>query len=176
MNYWLDLFTGRTWREFQKAGSHTTGFREHNWNRAKGIKPGDIFLCYLLGVKRWVGLLEVTSERYRDEARIFEEELFPVRLKVKPITLLAPEHGVPMESLAGKLTFFPVNGTARQWSGLVRGSPARYKPEDGDVIATAIREAVANPVIRPVDAKKLDRPTNLYKLRARRAAKRLRRS
>lgn len=166
MTYWLDLFTGKTWKEFQKAGSKVTGFREHNWNRAKDIRPGDIFLCYLVGVKRWVGLLEVTGERYRDESRIFEEEVFPVRLKVKPLVLLKPEHGVPMESLAGKVTFFPVNGTARQWSGLVRGSPARYKPEDGEVISAAIREADSNPLARPVDPKKLDRPTNLYKLKA----------
>ena len=60
MKYWLDLFTGTTWKEFQKAGADVTGFREHNWKRAQGIKPGDIFLCYMTGVKRWVGLLKVT--------------------------------------------------------------------------------------------------------------------
>ena len=46
MNYWLDLFTGTTWDEFQKAGAAVTGFRQHNWKRAQNIKPGDIFLCY----------------------------------------------------------------------------------------------------------------------------------
>src|SRR5262245_22231374 len=34
MNYWLDLFTGTTWREFQAAGSTVTGFREFRWKRA----------------------------------------------------------------------------------------------------------------------------------------------
>lgn len=28
MNYWLDLFTGTTWREFQEAGADVSGFRE----------------------------------------------------------------------------------------------------------------------------------------------------
>jgi hypothetical protein len=120
----------------------------------------------MVGVKRWVGLLEVSSERYRDDAPIFKEEVFPVRFKVKPVALLAPERGVPMESLAGKLTFYPADATSRQWSGLVRGSPARYKPEDGEVIAAAIRAAIAHPVERPVDQKQLERPTNLYKLKA----------
>ena len=165
MDYWLDLFTGKTWLEFQKAGSKTTGFREHNWNRAKGIKPGDTFLCYLVGVKRWVGILKVQGERFRDESPIFAEEIFPVRFKVKPVAILPPEHGVPMETLAGKLTFFPADATARQWSGLVRGSPTRYKTEDGNVIAAAIQEAVAHPVLRPVDPKQLQRSTNLYKLK-----------
>jgi hypothetical protein len=74
MTYWLNLFTGTTWREFQAAGAKITGFREKNWNRSKSIRPGDIFLCYLVGVKRWVGLLKVTSERFRDEALIYREE------------------------------------------------------------------------------------------------------
>ena len=166
MTYWLNLFTGKTWREFQAAGAKTSGFREHVWTRSKGIKPGDVFLCYLVGVKRWVGLLEITTERFRDESRIYEEEVFPVRFSVKSLAILSPEHGVPMESLAGKLTFYPPEATARQWSGRVRGSPSKYKPEDGEAIATAIREAAANPVSRPVDAKQLERPANLYKLRA----------
>jgi hypothetical protein len=166
MNYWLDLFTGTTWKEFQKAGGKVTGFRDRTWNRAKGVRPGDIFLCYLVGVKRWVGLLEVVCDRYRDETPIFHEEVFPVRFKVKPLAMLTPENGVPMEEFAGKLTFFPAGSTARQWSGLVRGSPTRYKPEDGEVIANAIRAAKAQPIVRPVNLKQLDRPTNLYKLKA----------
>src|SRR5215217_3188982 len=107
MTYWLNLFTGKTWREFQEAGGKRTGFREHNWNRAKGIRPGDIFLCYMVGVKRWVGLLEVTGERYRDESPIYQEEVFPVRFTVKPVAVLTPEQGIPMEAMAGKLTFYP---------------------------------------------------------------------
>ncbi len=166
MNYWLNLFTGKTWKEFQAAGGRMTGFRDHTWNRATGIRPGDIFLCYMVGVKRWVGLLEVTGERHRDESRIYSDETFPVRFAVNPVAVLTPEHGVPMESLAGKLTFFTVGATSRQWSGLVRGSPTRYKPEDGEVIADAVREADARPVERPVDAKKLERPTNLIKVKA----------
>ena len=37
MNYWLNLFTGRTWREFQAAGAKVSGFREHNWKRAANV-------------------------------------------------------------------------------------------------------------------------------------------
>jgi hypothetical protein len=167
MTYWLNLFTGKTWREFRSAGGKTTGFREHNWARAKRVRPGDVFLCYLVGVKRWVGLLEIRSELFRDDSLIYEEEVFPARFKVEPLVALAPEHGVPMESMAGKLTFFPADATARQWSGRVRGSPSRYNDEDGEAIATAIRQAAENLVTRPVDAKQLERPANLYKLRAR---------
>ena len=45
MNYWLDLFTGTTWDEFQKAGSAVSGFRPRMRNAAMTVKPGDILLC-----------------------------------------------------------------------------------------------------------------------------------
>lgn len=165
MNYWLDLFTGTTWEEFQKAGANVSGFREHNRKRASKIKPGDIFLCYMTGVKRWVGLLEVSGELFTDETPIWGEEVFPVRFPVRPLVMLRPEHGVPMEEMRGRLTFFDVDTSPGSWSGLVRGSPTRYKQVDGDVIAEAIRSAELSPVVRRVDPRKLQRSSNLYKMR-----------
>jgi hypothetical protein len=165
VNYWLNLFTGRTWQEFQAAGARVTGFREHNWNRARNIKPGDVFLCYLVGVKRWVGLLEVTGERFRDDSPIYSEETFPVRFPTRPLVVLPPEQGVEMASLEGKLSFFPAGTGWEKWCGHVRSSPTRYGAADGEAIAAAIRDAKANPVTRPVDPRQLSRSANLYKLR-----------
>jgi hypothetical protein len=165
VTYWLDLFTGTTWGEFRNAGARVTGFREHNWKRSQGIKKGDVFLCYLTGVKRWVGLLQVASERYRDTKLIWGEEVFPVRFKVEPIIMLPPEHGVPIDSLKNRLSFFTDETASGRWTGWVRSSPTKYKGEDGDIITAALQEAAKSPILRPVDAKKLSRSSNLYKLR-----------
>ena len=137
----LDLFTGTTWDEFQKAGAHVSGFREHNRKRASKVHPGDVFLCYLTGVKRWVGLLEATSEIFKDDKQIWDMDVFPVRFKVKPLVMLTPENGVPMEKMRGKLSFFPADCLPGGWSGWVRGSPTKYEKQDGETIAAAIREA-----------------------------------
>jgi len=59
MNYWLGLFTGETWEEFRKAGAKTSGFRESRRTTVQRVRAGDVFLCYLTGVMRWVGALEV---------------------------------------------------------------------------------------------------------------------
>jgi len=166
MNYWLDLFTGTTWDEFQKAGANISGFREHNWKRSQGIKPGDIFLCYMTGVKRWVGLLEVTGDRFKDYSPIWGEEVFPVRFPVKPLVMLKPEHGVPMKDLQGKLSFYPLDAVGSAWTGRIRCSPTKYKMEDGELISQTIKEAEANPVTRRVDPKLLKRSSNLYKLKS----------
>ena len=165
MNYWLDLFTGTTWEEFQEAGAKVSGFREHQKKRASRIRPGDVFLCYLTGVKMWVGLLEVTGDRFEDNSPIWTEEVFPIRFPVKALVMLKPEYAVPMEELEGKLSFFPANAPPGSWSGLVRGSPTKYQASDGEAISAALKAAKANPVHHKLDEAKLKRSSNVYKLR-----------
>jgi len=46
MNYWLDLFTGTTWREFLEAGANISGFRENQQKIARCVLPGDVLVCY----------------------------------------------------------------------------------------------------------------------------------
>jgi hypothetical protein len=105
MNYWLDLFTGTTWREFKEAGASVSGFRAKQVKSPQKMKPGDVFLCYLIGVMRWVGALAIIGPS-TDNRKIWKEQDFPVRFNVKPLVLLEPEHGVPMEQLEGRVKFY----------------------------------------------------------------------
>jgi hypothetical protein len=67
-NYWLDLFTVKTWQEFVDAGAKVSGFREGCWKTVQRIKPGDYLLCYLTGVSRFIGVLEVTFDLFKDSS------------------------------------------------------------------------------------------------------------
>jgi len=98
MNYWLDLFTGTTWREFRDAGANVSGFRAKQVKSAKQTKRGDIFLCYLTGVMRWVGAPEILGTS-TDTRKIWQEQDFSVRFEVKPVIPLEPEHGILMQQL-----------------------------------------------------------------------------
>jgi hypothetical protein len=60
--------------------------------QAKQVKKGDIFLCYLTGVQRWVGALEIAGIS-TDTRSIWKEEDFPVRFDVTPLVLLEPVAG-----------------------------------------------------------------------------------
>jgi hypothetical protein len=60
-NYWLNLFIETTWQEFLDAGATVSGFRERHWKTVQQIEPGDYFICYLTGVSRFIGAIEVTS-------------------------------------------------------------------------------------------------------------------
>ncbi len=157
MNYWLDLFTGTTWAEFRQAGANISGFRPAMWKAASQIQPGDIMLCYLTGVMRWVGALEVVGPS-QDKRLIWKEDEFPVRLEVRPLVTLEPEHGVPMADLEGRVSFYDGPEHRGRYKGFVRKSlnPFIVK-KDGDSILDMLAKAHAKPIARPVDPKKLAR-------------------
>jgi len=154
-NYWLDLFTGKTWDEFLKAGAKVSGFRQGRWARVKQIKPGDYLLCYLTGISRFIGVLEVTSQPFKDDAPIWQDEDFPCRLNVKVVSKLTPETGVPVLELRDKLSVFHNLKAPHAWSVHFRGSPSKWKQGDGEAVVMAVRAAESNPVHRAFDARKL---------------------
>jgi len=156
MNYWLDLFTGTTWRQFLEAGGTVSGFRQRQRKLAARLQPGDILLCYLTGVMRWIGALEVLKPT-NDTRPIWTDD-FPVRFEVKPLVTLQPEHGVPMQQLEGKVDFYRGPEDRGKYKGFVRMSPNCVRcPEDGALILSLLRQAERAPVPRPVDPKKLAR-------------------
>ncbi len=157
MTYWLDLFTGQTWQEFRDYGASVSGFRKRMHNAVERIKPGDILLCYLTGVMRWVGALEVQG-RSRIKETIWQFDEFPERLSVKPLVLLTPEHGVPMEELEAKVDFYRSPADRPGFNGFLRMSPNRFKrSSDGELIFSLLRAAEKQPIHRGVDSKKLAR-------------------
>ena len=159
--YWLDLFTGKTWQEFLDAGANVSGFRESRWKTVQQIKVGDRLICYLTGVSRFIGVLEVTETAFQSEDKIWSDDHFPARVKVKPLVTLTPETAIPVHSLKEHLSVFQNLKSPGAWTGHFRGSPARWKNEDGDAVLRAIEAAKINPVMRPVDMAKLSRRPRL---------------
>jgi hypothetical protein len=83
--------------------------------------------------------------------------LNPARVRVRPVATLSPETAVPVLELRDQLTVFRDLKNPNAWTGHFRGSPARWKPADGQAVVAAILDAKANPISRPVDAAKLAR-------------------
>jgi hypothetical protein len=116
-----------------------------------------VLLCYLTGVSRFVGALEVTKPAYRDTKLIWNDEAFPVRLGVKSLVTLTPETAIPVRELDNLLSIFSNMSSPAAWTGHFRGSPAKWKASDGEAVMKALREAERKPVSRPVDPLKLAR-------------------
>jgi hypothetical protein len=155
--YWLDLFTAQTWKEFLDAGGTVSGFRESRRNSVRRLRPGDRLVCYLTGVSRFVGILEVTGPGYTDSSTIWKDDVFPERVPVTVVERLTPETAVPIADLLDRFTWAPKLSSPIAWTGHFRGSPVQMDTADGAMVEAAIREAVANPVARAVDAAKLAR-------------------
>src|SRR6266550_1720393 len=97
MRYFLDLFTPETWTAFQAHGGDVSGFRERQRRTAEQINPGDIFLCYLVRLSRWCGVLEIVSKVYTDSSPIFDDpDPFVLRFKVIPRVVLSPDRSIPI--------------------------------------------------------------------------------
>jgi len=76
-----------------------------------------------------------------------------------------PETAVPVLDLQEQLTIFQHLKSPLAWTGHFRGSPARWKPSDGEIVVEALLEAQRNPVVRPVRAAKLARRPRALKTR-----------
>lgn len=97
--FYLDLFTPETWAAFQsQQGEFISGFRERQRKTAERLQPGDIFLCYLVRLSRWCGVLKTTSQFFIDDAPVFSNpDPFVVRFKVEPLVVLDVERSIPIE-------------------------------------------------------------------------------
>jgi hypothetical protein len=118
-----------------------TGFSERLWKVVQKIEPGDYFLCYLTGVSRWVGLLEVTSEPFFSEEPIWSSRVFPSRVRVHVILSVPPEHGVPVQAMREELTVFQGLKAPNRWQAPFRTSPTKWAAADGEAVTRALQRA-----------------------------------
>ncbi len=123
------------------------------------IQEGDYLLCYLTGISRWVGILEVTSKKpFKDNKPIWKDEDFPCRLKVKSVVQLDPETAVPVKDMKEVLSAFKSaksESYSQAWTGKFRGSPVKWSQSDGEAVFAAVCSAQKNPIRRPIDPAKL---------------------
>ena len=139
--YWLDLLTYETWTEFLKAATSVTGFRENRWKTVQSIKPGDIFLCYLTGVSRWIGILEVTGPAFKDIKKLWTRADFPARIQVKLLAKLDPLTAVPVIELKQQLSVFQNLKSPHAWIGHFMDRPSKWSSVDGKVVFDAVNSS-----------------------------------
>jgi predicted RNA-binding protein len=153
MNYYIDLFSPETAEAFSRSGRNISGFRKTQWNIAKKVLPGDIFVCYMTRVSRWFGLLEVIEGPFEENTPIFTEsdDPFVVRFKVREVVWLDVEHAIPIheDQIWNKLSFTKGHDKkSAQWTGRVRTSLGQSLEEnDAKIICGLLKAQVENPRI-----------------------------
>ena len=87
MAYYIDLFSPETYEAFKRSRRDISGFRLRHKGMAERVNPGDILICYMTRLSRWVGALEVTARPFIDDKPIFlpENDPFVVRFRVRSV-------------------------------------------------------------------------------------------
>lgn len=171
--YLLDLFTPFTWSRFLEHGAKVTGFksRQQKLAQTRG-EPGVIFLCYMVRLSRWCGVLKITSKPFIDNSPIFQDtdDPYVVRFNVEPlVTLEEFEHSPPITDpeVWSKLGLTDgVEPGSFGWGQSIgfRSSLREISQDDGDFIVRLLEQQDADPKIYPLtseDKRKLRAPTTV---------------
>ena len=158
MAYYLNLFSPETYTAFEQSDRIVSGFRRRQHPAASRIRRGDIFVCYLTKLSRWIGLLEVEAGPYEDSSPLFypEDDPFVVRFLVNPVVWLPVEKAVPIreDQLWERLSF--TRGQQKKssrWVAKVRSSLVQLDDHDGPLLESVIRAQVTDGRTFPVDEK-----------------------
>ena len=158
MAYWVDVFTPKSWEEFKKAGAALSGFPERRWKGVQRINVGDILVCYMARQHRWFAALEVASKAFRDSSPIWTDEVYPVRLRVKPlVTIDPPSDGIPARETLSKLRLF--SGLTNIGLAL-RTSPRTLDKQDGELLVSELRRLSEGTHPAPSPEKDRARPSH----------------
>ena len=136
MAYFLNLFSPETYEAFTNSNRDLSGFRLRHQTVAGRIKVGDRLICYMTKLSRWIGILEVKGEWFKDEKPIFypTDDPFVVRFSVKPLAWLPKEKAVPIhdDRVWNRLSFTRGHDKgSSQWTGKVRTSLNQFDESDG---------------------------------------------
>lgn len=159
MGYFLNLFSPETWAAFRAAGATISGFSRHQKTTAqRSIAPGDIFLCYLVGLGRWCGALKIESEFFIDETPIFKPEIDPfvVRFHVAPLVVLDPENAVPVRepNLWTRLAWTKdIAPRSVGWGANFQRSLRRIPDDDGAFLLDLLNRQASSPTAYPLSSK-----------------------
>jgi predicted RNA-binding protein len=144
MAYFLDLFSPETYEAFKASSQDISGFRLRQRNAASHIKPGDLLICYVTKLSRWIGILKVSSNYFEDDTPIFyKKDPFVIRFKVKTIVWLDLEKAPPIhEDFIWKTLSFTKDHdkNSTTWTGIVRVSLRELPKDDGQFLEQILHE------------------------------------
>ena len=139
MAYFIDLFSPETYEAFKRSSRDISGFRLRHKEMAERITSGDILICYMTRLSRWVGALQVIEGPFIDDKPIFvaENDPFVVRFRVRSLVWLDVDKAIPIhaENIWNGLSFTQgLEKGSTAWTGKVRGSLVRLDDKDGKLL------------------------------------------
>ena len=133
VNYWLCVTNEENWEVVRKR--QVWGVPERRGRKViEAVRLGDYLIFYVKS-KRIGGIFEAVSEAFESSERIFSwgefgrEEIFPFRVKLRPVVVA--DEPIEIGELIGKLSF---TKGLRRWSVRLRRAMLRVSARDFKLI------------------------------------------
>src|SRR5262249_52863917 len=161
MNYWSDLFTPETFEAFARSDRTISGFRETQRSMAERVRVGDKFICYMVRMSRWIGVLDVLEGPFTDNTPIFvpDDDPFVVRFKVRPVGWLPLGKTIPIHEseVFPRLSFTRDVQPGGYWLGPLRRSLVKLNQDDGAFLDSLLQQLQADGRNFAVDREQYER-------------------
>lgn len=126
MRYYVHLFSPATYEDFNGSPRNLTGFKPRFQSAAGRVSSGDRFLCYITGLGRWTGVLEVVRGPFEDQTQLYgQADPYSLRFEVRVLAWLEKDFAVDIREpkLWRQLSFTKDHAlSSAAWTGPVRSS------------------------------------------------------
>jgi len=95
---------------------------------------------YILKKQIIVGILQINSEVFYQESRVWEDTIFPVRFDVKIIIKVPNDKGIPVTKMFDKLSLLKNVNNKKRWGVFFMNSFNEFTEKDGDLILDELEE------------------------------------
>jgi len=133
LKYWLCITNEANWDIIRSK--KVWGVSSRHKDKIAMTQENDKLVFYVKPM-RISGIFEVMSKPFREDNPIFEGEIYPFRIKIRPI--ITPKRFLEFRPLVGKLHFITQK---KMWGGHLQGKAMKLIPkEDFKLIEEKLRQ------------------------------------
>ena len=110
-----------------------------NVKRMLELEKGDKVIFYATGISKFAGIFEVTEPFYESEEKIWEDDIYPYRVRIKPVIYLPKEKWIDVRTLVNDLEYFR---NKDKWSLHFLNNLMPVSEKDYELIKSKMEEAL----------------------------------
>ncbi|HLF79171.1 MAG TPA: EVE domain-containing protein [Dehalococcoidia bacterium] len=143
-NKWIVVGSAENFEIARERGFDMFGFKSSRRRESATMKPGDKLIFYLVGIMKFGGIAEVTSEVFEDHTPVFKTEKkpnedYPFRVQTKPDRILDADQWLDVKSYADKLELTRARG--EYWRLAFQGNLHKISETDYETISQDVDAA-----------------------------------
>lgn len=145
MTYWIVVGSAENFEIAQERGFDMFGFKSGRKRESATMRPGDKLVFYLVGIMRFGGIAEVTSEVFEDHTPVFKTEKkpgedYPWRVQTKPDRILPKDQWLDVKQYAERLEHTSRRG--EYWRLAFQGNLHKISEADYNIISADVDAAL----------------------------------